>query len=88
MHAQLLYQNNAFSIYSNKVVQGSNVAMAHSPTYLSSNYKSPANSQFSRLISFKFSINEKDNELPIGVNHWVLIDTEHQSPIIKFGATP
>ncbi len=88
VHAQLLYQNNAFSIYSNKVVQGSNVAMAHSPTYLSSNYKSPANSQFSRLISFKFSINEKDNELPIGVNHWVLIDTEHQSPIIKFGATP
>jgi len=86
--AQVLYQSNAFSIYSNKVVQGSNVAMAHTPTYLTSNYKSPANSQFSRLISFKLSINEKDNELPVGVNHWVLIDQEKESPIVTFGATP
>ncbi|NNE78296.1 MAG: glycogen debranching protein, partial [Pricia sp.] len=34
-------------------------------------------------------INEKDNELPQGENHWVVIgDSEHASPVIKFGQPP
>lgn len=80
-----LYKSDAFTLYVDKVVQNNNVAEWVSPTHLKSNYTSPASASFSRLISFKFSINEKDNELPVGNDHWILIDEEHTSPVIKFG---
>lgn len=86
--SNVLYSSDTFTIYPDKVVQGDNVAQVVSPTSLTSNYKSPASSTFSRLISFKFSINEKDNELPPGQNHWVIIGEEHSSPLITFGEQP
>ena len=56
---------------------------------MKSNYKSPASATFSRLIKFKFSINEKDNELPAGQDHWVIIEgEENQSSVVKFGEQP
>jgi len=82
-----LYRNQAFAVYSNKVVQGTNEATVVSPTQIRSNYQSPANSTFSRLIPFKLSINEKDNESPSGKNHWILIGEEHESPVIVFGSS-
>ena len=81
-----LYQSDAFSVYPAKVSQGMHEARVISPTQIQSNYQSPANATFSRLVTFKCSINEKDNELPPGKDHWVLIGDEHESPVIVFGA--
>ncbi len=86
--SRVLYQSDTFSISKNKVIQGDNVAKVVSPIHLKSNYKSPASTTFSRLIKFKFSINEKDNELPPGADHWVIIGAEHESPVISFGEKP
>jgi hypothetical protein len=83
-----LYSSESFTLYKDSVVQGSNVAKILSPTHITSNYRSPASSTFSRLIKFKISINEKDNEMPPGSDHWVLIGDERESPIVKFGEAP
>ena len=81
----VLYQSEAFSIYSDRVVQDNYVGIVSSPTHMISNYQSTASQDFSRLITFKFSINEKDNELPSGVDRWIVIGNEHISPLIPFG---
>ena len=81
-----IFQNNTFAVYPNRVVQGKNVAQVVSREEIRSNYQSTANTSFPRLISFKFSINEKDNEAPAGRDHWVVIGDEHESPLIVFGA--
>ncbi len=83
-----IYQNEKYSIFPDKVVQGENVAQVMSPNRIKSNYKSPASSTYSRLIEFKFSINEKDNELAPGSNHWVIIRDEQESEAITFGEMP
>lgn len=83
-----LYESAAFTVYPDKVVQGKHEAVVVSPTQINSNYRSPVSETYSRLISFKFSINQKDNELPAGINHWILIGDEHASPVISFGEAP
>ena len=83
-----LYESEAYTLHKDKVVQGNNVATAVSPNQIKSNYVSPASATFSRLIKFKFSINEKDNELAPGDDHWVLIKDEHESPVAVFGQRP
>ena len=84
----ILYQSDKFKIYTDKVTQGDNESEIISSTHIKSNYKSPASTTFSRLIKFKFSINQKDNELPSGNDHWLIIGEEHESPIISFGKKP
>jgi hypothetical protein len=84
----ILYESDAFTLYRDKVVQGTNTATVLSPTHIKSNYKSPASAAFSRLIKFKFSINEKDNELAAGNDHWVVIQNEKESPVVVFGQLP
>ena len=82
----VLYKSPRFTVYSDKVVQGNFTAKVESPVKIVSNYHSLAYENFSRLVTFKFSINEKDNELQSGVNHGIIIgENEHQSPIIVFG---
>lgn len=76
MNQDILYSNEAFTVYKDKVVQGNNMATVQTPTHISSNYRSPASDNYSRLITFKFSINERDNELPVGVDHQVIIGEE------------
>ena len=83
-----LYESEAYSVYPDKIVQGKNETAVISPTQLKSNYKSPASETVSRLVTFKFSINEKDNEAPGGKDHWLVIGDEHESPVLKFGETP
>ena len=83
-----MYRSAAFTLYPDKIVQGTNEATVISPTQIRSNYKSPASESYSRLIVFKCSINQKDNELPVGQNHWLVIGDEHESPVITFGKTP
>ena len=82
---QKIYECDAFSIYKDKIIQGQYSANAESRKHLSSNYNSKASENYSRLLVFKFSINQKDNELPIGDDHWIIIDTEKESPLFTFG---
>lgn len=84
-HEYILYQSSSFTLYKDKVVQGNNTATVLSPTHIVSHYHSPASTTYPRLIKFKFSINEKDNEMAPGVDHWVLIGNEHVSPLFTFG---
>ena len=81
----ILYQSEEFTVYTDKVVQGKYEATVVSPTEVRSNYVSAASQQFSRLVKFKVSINEKDNEMLPGQDHWVLIGDEHESDIKTFG---
>ena len=87
----VLYQTDAFPVYADKVVQNGftgqekYTAQVISPTHIRSDYQSSASQNFSRRITFKFSINEKDNELPSGADRWIIIDREHVSPVIVFG---
>lgn len=81
----ILYQSEAFTLHKNKVVQGNNIAEVISPTQIKSNYQSPASQTFSNRIAFKFSINEKDNEMAPGNDHIVLINGEKASPVMTFG---
>ncbi|MDP1763958.1 MAG: trehalase family glycosidase [Sediminibacterium sp.] len=84
---QLLFQSRAYSIYSNKVVQGNMEAIALSPTEIVSGYKSPANEFQSTKLSFKFSINGKDNEMRPGMDHhFNLLPRVTETPVIRFGA--
>lgn len=87
-NADVLYQSDAYTLYRNKVVQGNYTAEVISPTHIRSTYRSPANAGFSRLIKYKFSLNEQDNELPPGQDHWVIIGDENKAPVVLFGAAP
>jgi hypothetical protein len=83
-----IFQSDYYTVSTNKVTQGAFEAAALSSTALSSNYESPANQEISPAISFKFSLNGKDNELPIGKNHLVNIISDNgsfDSPVILFG---
>src|ERR1022692_2676083 len=85
---QPLWQNNKFVLYSDRVVQGNYMVKALSDTELVSNYQSSANLFKSADISFKFSINGKDNEMPSGTDHhFTCIGKEGTcvTPVIKFG---
>jgi hypothetical protein len=84
----ILFQSESFTLYTDKVVQGKNTATVISPEHIKSNYRSPASATFPNLVKFKFSINEKDNELPVGEDHWLYIQGENSAPVIKFGEKP
>lgn len=84
----VLYQSRAFTLNSDGVAQGEYQASVLSRNHLKSDYQSQAAATYSRLVTFKFSINEKDNELPPGKDHWVIIGEEQESPLITFGAQP
>lgn len=83
--SNILYNSKNFSLYSNKVAQGQNVAKVLSPTSIQSNYKSTENESYSNFITFKFSINEKDNDLPQGIDHHILVTNQKVSPVYVFG---
>ena len=62
IHAQkLIWKNSAFAVYSDSIVQGNFVAKVLSANEITSNYQSPANEFQSPELTFKFSINGKDN---------------------------
>lgn len=82
----VLYENEKFTVYEDSVVQGDHMARVVSPEEITSNYQSPASANYSNLVSFKFTINEKDIELPSGNDHHVKIGAdEHESPVYVFG---
>jgi len=87
----VVWQSEAYSLYRDSVVQGKYVAKALSRTELVSNYQSPANAFVDPRIEFKFSINGKDNELPVGQNHMLVAlpkagqNGPLETPLIPFG---
>ena len=67
---KILWQNKTFALFKDSIVQENRfVAKAISPTELISDYKSPANEFLNPAITFKFSINGKDNEMTSGIDH-------------------
>lgn len=82
---EVLYQSDEFTVYEDGVTQGKNEARVITDKNIVSNYQSLAHENCSRLLKFKFSINEKDNERPAGADHLIVVGEEHESPIIKFG---
>lgn len=83
-----IYHSDFYSLSKNKVTQGKFEAVALSPTSLSSNYQSPVNLEISPALSFKFSLNGKDNEMVSGKNHQINLiskDGALETPVIRFG---
>lgn len=91
VHAQtkdVIYDGGKYVVYRDSVVQDKFVAKAFSDKQIKSNYRSPANEFQSPAISFKFSINGKDNEMKSGVDHHfnaIAEDGKNSTPVIKFG---
>lgn len=71
--AQAIYQSKAYSLFSDKVIQGNFTATALSSTELTSDYRSSDADKYSPNISFKFSINCRDNEMIAGKDHHVTL---------------
>jgi hypothetical protein len=91
-HAQdatkAVWSSPAYQVYPGKIVQGKYTAKALSATEMRSDYQSPANLFKSSLITFKFSINGKDNEMLSGKDHAFNIVAENgnaETPLIVFG---
>ncbi len=83
-----LWKNDAFSFYADSIVQGKFVAKAISATEITSNYISPANAFKSPQVTFKFSINGKDNEMASGTDHhynYISTTGSAETPLIVFG---
>lgn len=82
----VLYKSNEYTVYRDRVEQGNYVGKVNPSGEITSNYRSPATDDFSNVISFKFTINEKDIELPSGNDHHVKIEEGvRESPLYVFG---
>ncbi|HVY74018.1 MAG TPA: amylo-alpha-1,6-glucosidase [Puia sp.] len=86
--AKPLYRNDRFALYGDSVVQGQYRAKILSSGSIVSDYQSPANLYKSAAISFKFSINGRDNEMVSGTDHHFTClaqDGACTTPLIRFG---
>ena len=72
-HNQVHCKSQAYSIYSDKVIQGEYTARAVSQRELTSDYRSHESKKYHPTIQFKFSINSRDNEMPSGRDHLVTL---------------
>mgnify|MGYP000951949138 FL=1 len=77
--ADVIYSSPHFSVHKDKVVQDIYTARAISSTEMVSDYQSPESGRYSPEITFKFSINLRDNEMPVGQNHRVILDPSKDS---------
>ncbi|RYZ95011.1 MAG: glycogen debranching protein, partial [Sphingobacteriaceae bacterium] len=83
-----IYTSPNYTITASGVIQGEFKAKALSAFELLSNYRSAANTFKSPVVSFKFSINGKDNEMASGKDHQVTVvpvNGAFKTPLIKFG---
>lgn len=85
---QPVWRSEAYSLYADSIVQHKYSAKALSSREIVSDYSSPANEFKSSVISFKFSINGKDNEMTSGTDHHFNCETNLlycETPLIRFG---
>jgi len=83
-----VWHSDAYSFYPDRIVQKKYSAKALSPQEIISDYSSPASEFKSSAISFKFSINGKDNEMTSGTDHHFNCETNSlysETPLIVFG---
>ena len=82
-----LYRNGEFAVYKNRIEQHAYKAVAISPVKMTSNYRSPDADKYSPTISFKFSINSRDNEMSGGKDHQVTLQPVNGSCLtdVQFG---
>ena len=86
--SRVLYENKDYSVFTDKVIQGDFLAQVLPDGSISSNYKSSENEPPKRAIEIKFSINQKDNELPFATNHKIVVKPiagKYTTPLITFG---
>lgn len=69
----IIYQNDFYTVKSDRVIQGDFEAVAVSPVEIVTNYRSPSDLAFSPVIEFRFSINSRDNELKAGQSHFAVV---------------
>src|SRR5512133_2988950 len=72
-----IYESKAFSIYKDRVEQGPFRATVISPVEICSDYRSADADRYSPNVSFKFSINCRDNEMVSGKDHLVTLRPEN-----------
>ncbi|QMU30083.1 alpha-L-rhamnosidase-related protein [Adhaeribacter radiodurans] len=87
-HKSAIWQSEQYAIYPDKVVQQEFAAHALSPTKMTSNYKSKAKEFQNPKLTFKFSINGKDNEMVPGEDHQFTCIAQNgtcETPLITFG---
>lgn len=89
-HAQekKIWTSDVYTMYNNKIVQGEYTAKVVNEGHIISDYQSPANLFKSSAISFKFSINGKDNEMVSGNDHLFIMPEKQlhvTTPLIEFG---
>lgn len=82
---RILYTSDEFTLRASSLEQGKYLAKALSADELQSDYVSTAHLIYPRMLEFKFSINEKDNELPFGMNHRVFLSDEQNAIDLVFG---
>ena len=85
-HADVIYSCADYTVYTDRVVQGEYTATAAGPTEIVTNYRSPDATAQSPLVKFRFSINSRDNELPLGKCHEaLLVDSASANDTYTFG---
>ncbi len=83
-----IYENDAFYITPDRVVQGEYEARALSENVIESNYRSDYKVPTKREVYFKFSINGGDNERFPGEDHRIILDSGNKdmlSAVYPFG---
>ncbi len=84
----LVWENAAYTLYRDRVVQQHFTARAVSPTQIISDYQSPVNLFKSPRVQFKFCINGQDNEMEPGCDHQYTCLAAAggcETPLITFG---
>lgn len=83
-----IYQSNAYSVYSDAVIQEEYKAEVLADGSLHSNYHPAFSGGLDRNLIFKFSINGFDNERPPGLDHRVFLNPNggrFVTPVYTFG---
>lgn len=81
-----IYSCDQYTVFADSVVQGRFTAVAVSPLELTTNYESPELSGASSKVQFRFSLNSRDNEFPLGFHHTALIgDASSDGLVYTFG---
>lgn len=82
----VIYSCDEYTVYTDRVVQGEFAATAVGPTEIVTNYRSHDATTQSPLVKFRFSINSRDNELPLGKWHEaLLVDSASANETYTFG---
>jgi len=86
---RVLYRSPSFTVTDSDVRQGEFRAAVQSRDRIVSDYAGIVKFQVPRVITFKFSLNGKDNERPPYQDHRIIVDPGAglvKSPVIVFGA--